>query len=182
MFLLPEPAAVPESPPTCFSPFPPCSWELGGTFKHPQYIQRTTEKTIIFLMFLEVAGALPRNGDSDDTPVGGYTCDKNVPPYQVSLYVGSHHCGALSSAARGALSPWPLPAVRVASWSPVSGSQHLQVPLLDLRSADLLWWKGRHSREVQGQIRNSLFVVIFWSILVFEQNASCFHSQANPFF
>lgn len=46
------------------------------------------------------------------------------------------------------LSPWPLPAVRVTAWSPVGGSQHLQVASLDLRSADSSWWEGRPSREV----------------------------------
>ncbi|XP_014643279.1 PREDICTED: trypsin-like [Ceratotherium simum simum] len=51
-------------------------------------------KIIIFLMFLEIAGALPKNGDNDDDKiVGGYTCDINALPYQVSLYAGSHLCG-----------------------------------------------------------------------------------------
>ncbi|XP_008537863.1 trypsin-like [Equus przewalskii] len=51
-------------------------------------------KSIIFLMFLEVAGALPMNGDDDnDKIVGGYTCDINALPYQVSLYAGFHRCG-----------------------------------------------------------------------------------------
>ncbi|XP_037374380.1 serine protease 1-like [Talpa occidentalis] len=51
-------------------------------------------KTIVFLMFLGIAGALPiSDDDSDDKIVGGYVCAKNAVPYQVSLQVGSHVCG-----------------------------------------------------------------------------------------
>ncbi|OBS63992.1 hypothetical protein A6R68_07471, partial [Neotoma lepida] len=37
--------------------------------------------------------ALPLNDDDDDKIVGGYTCQKNSVPYQVSLNVGYHSCG-----------------------------------------------------------------------------------------
>uniref|UniRef100_A0A8C6ERU8 trypsin n=1 Tax=Marmota marmota marmota TaxID=9994 RepID=A0A8C6ERU8_MARMA len=40
--------------------------------------------------FLSVA--LPIDGD-DDKIVGGYTCEKNSLPYQVSLNIGFHNCG-----------------------------------------------------------------------------------------
>uniref|UniRef100_A0A8C5Z7K1 trypsin n=1 Tax=Marmota marmota marmota TaxID=9994 RepID=A0A8C5Z7K1_MARMA len=36
--------------------------------------------------------ALPIDGD-DDKIVGGYTCEKNSLPYQVSLNIGFHNCG-----------------------------------------------------------------------------------------
>ncbi|XP_005365933.1 cationic trypsin-3 [Microtus ochrogaster] len=49
-------------------------------------------KTFIFLAFLGAAVALPIN-DDDDKIVGGYTCQKNSLPYQVSLNVGYHSCG-----------------------------------------------------------------------------------------
>ncbi|XP_007522406.2 trypsin-like [Erinaceus europaeus] len=51
-------------------------------------------KTIIVLMLLKMAWALPATGDNDDDKiVGGYTCVKNALPYQVSLSVGYHVCG-----------------------------------------------------------------------------------------
>ncbi|XP_012576254.1 PREDICTED: trypsin-like [Condylura cristata] len=51
-------------------------------------------KTIVFLMFLEIAGAFPTIGDDqDDKIVGGYVCRQRK-PYQVSLQVGTRHvCG-----------------------------------------------------------------------------------------
>ncbi|XP_053464619.1 cationic trypsin-3 [Nycticebus coucang] len=49
-------------------------------------------KTFIFLAFLGAAVAFPTN-DDDDKIVGGYTCQKNSVPYQVSLNSGYHFCG-----------------------------------------------------------------------------------------
>ncbi|XP_028632232.1 cationic trypsin-3 isoform X1 [Grammomys surdaster] len=49
-------------------------------------------KTLIFLAFLGAAVALPLD-DDDDKIVGGYTCQKNSLPYQVSLNAGYHFCG-----------------------------------------------------------------------------------------
>uniref|UniRef100_A0A8C5ZBX8 trypsin n=1 Tax=Marmota marmota marmota TaxID=9994 RepID=A0A8C5ZBX8_MARMA len=45
---------------------------------------------LILNFFLSVA--LPIDGD-DDKIVGGYTCEKNSLPYQVSLNIGFHNCG-----------------------------------------------------------------------------------------
>uniref|UniRef100_A0A8C2MKZ5 trypsin n=1 Tax=Cricetulus griseus TaxID=10029 RepID=A0A8C2MKZ5_CRIGR len=47
-------------------------------------------KTLIFLAFLGAAVALPVNDDDDDKIVGGYTCQKNSLPYQVSLNIAAH--------------------------------------------------------------------------------------------
>nr|BAB25837.1 unnamed protein product [Mus musculus] len=49
-------------------------------------------KTLIFLAFLGAAVALPPD-DDDDKNVGGYTCQRNALPYQVSLNSGYHFCG-----------------------------------------------------------------------------------------
>uniref|UniRef100_A0A8C5Z8N9 trypsin n=1 Tax=Marmota marmota marmota TaxID=9994 RepID=A0A8C5Z8N9_MARMA len=49
-------------------------------------------KTFILLALLGAAVALPIDGD-DDKIVGGYTCEKNSLPYQVSLNIGFHNCG-----------------------------------------------------------------------------------------
>ncbi|KFO22130.1 cationic trypsin-3 [Fukomys damarensis] len=49
-------------------------------------------KTFIFLAFLGAAVALPID-DDDDKIIGGYNCQKNSLPYQVSLNDGSHRCG-----------------------------------------------------------------------------------------
>ncbi|XP_003791605.1 trypsin-like [Otolemur garnettii] len=49
-------------------------------------------KTFIFLAFLGIAVAFPTN-DDDDKIVGGYTCQENSVPYQVSLNSGYHFCG-----------------------------------------------------------------------------------------
>ncbi|EDL13558.1 RIKEN cDNA 2210010C04, isoform CRA_a [Mus musculus] len=49
-------------------------------------------KTLIFLAFLGAAVALPLD-DDDDKIVGGYTCQRNALPYQVSLNSGYHFCG-----------------------------------------------------------------------------------------
>uniref|UniRef100_A0A8C9P716 trypsin n=1 Tax=Spermophilus dauricus TaxID=99837 RepID=A0A8C9P716_SPEDA len=49
-------------------------------------------KTSILLALLGAAVALPIDGD-DDKIVGGYTCEKNSLPYQVSLNIGFHNCG-----------------------------------------------------------------------------------------
>nr|XP_035942488.1 cationic trypsin [Halichoerus grypus] len=48
-------------------------------------------KTIIFLALLGATVAFPI--DDDDKIVGGYTCQKNSLPYQVSLNSGYHFCG-----------------------------------------------------------------------------------------
>ncbi|KAM5255489.1 cationic trypsin-3 isoform 2-T2 [Ctenodactylus gundi] len=49
-------------------------------------------KILIFLAFLGAAVAVPTD-DDDDKIVGGYTCQKNSLPYQVSLNAGYHFCG-----------------------------------------------------------------------------------------
>ncbi|XP_004629177.1 cationic trypsin-3-like [Octodon degus] len=49
-------------------------------------------KTLLLLVFLGTAVALPID-DDDDKIIGGYTCPKNSLPYQVSLNTGSHKCG-----------------------------------------------------------------------------------------
>ncbi|XP_019605405.1 trypsin [Rhinolophus sinicus] len=48
-------------------------------------------KTFIFLALLGAAAAFP--ADDDDKIVGGYTCQENSIPYQVSLNAGYHFCG-----------------------------------------------------------------------------------------
>ncbi|XP_007522363.1 serine protease 1 [Erinaceus europaeus] len=48
-------------------------------------------KTLILLALLGAAVAFPV--DDDDKIVGGYTCQKNSVPYQVSLNSGYHFCG-----------------------------------------------------------------------------------------
>ncbi|XP_008056840.1 cationic trypsin-3 [Carlito syrichta] len=50
-------------------------------------------KTFIFLALLGAAVAFPTGDDDDDKIVGGYTCQKNSIPYQVSLNAGYHFCG-----------------------------------------------------------------------------------------
>uniref|UniRef100_A0A2K5SDV6 trypsin n=1 Tax=Cebus imitator TaxID=2715852 RepID=A0A2K5SDV6_CEBIM len=50
-------------------------------------------KTFIFLALLGAAVAFPTSDDDDDKIVGGYTCQKNSVPYQVSLNAGYHFCG-----------------------------------------------------------------------------------------
>ncbi|KAM5205000.1 trypsin isoform 1-T7 [Hipposideros larvatus] len=48
-------------------------------------------KAFIFLALLGAAAAFP--ADDDDKIVGGYTCQENSVPYQVSLNAGYHFCG-----------------------------------------------------------------------------------------
>uniref|UniRef100_A0A452U7F7 trypsin n=1 Tax=Ursus maritimus TaxID=29073 RepID=A0A452U7F7_URSMA len=48
-------------------------------------------KTFIFLALLGATVAFPI--DDDDKIVGGYTCQRNSVPYQVSLNSGYHFCG-----------------------------------------------------------------------------------------
>ncbi|KAK2096769.1 Transcriptional regulator of -form-adherence 3 [Saguinus oedipus] len=50
-------------------------------------------KTFIFLALLGAAVAFPTSDDDDDKIVGGYTCQKDSVPYQVSLNAGYHFCG-----------------------------------------------------------------------------------------
>ncbi|KAM6167316.1 cationic trypsin-3-like [Erethizon dorsatum] len=50
-------------------------------------------RTFIFLTFLGAAVPFPTDDGDDDKIVGGYTCQKNSLPYQVSLNDGSHFCG-----------------------------------------------------------------------------------------
>nr|XP_002721889.1 serine protease 1 [Oryctolagus cuniculus] len=51
-------------------------------------------KTFLFLAFLGAAVAFPTSSDDDDDKiVGGYTCQANSVPYQVSLNSGYHFCG-----------------------------------------------------------------------------------------
>ncbi|KAK7835341.1 hypothetical protein U0070_017877 [Myodes glareolus] len=49
-------------------------------------------KTFVFLVFSGATAAIPAN-DSDDKIIGGYTCENNSVPYQVSLNAGYHLCG-----------------------------------------------------------------------------------------
>ncbi|XP_053782222.1 anionic trypsin [Desmodus rotundus] len=46
---------------------------------------------LLILAFVGAAIAFPT--DDDDKIVGGYTCEKNSVPYQVSLNIGYHFCG-----------------------------------------------------------------------------------------
>uniref|UniRef100_A0A8D2D312 trypsin n=1 Tax=Sciurus vulgaris TaxID=55149 RepID=A0A8D2D312_SCIVU len=46
----------------------------------------------IILLNFSLSVAFPTDGD-DDKIIGGYTCEKNSLPYQVSLNVGYHTCG-----------------------------------------------------------------------------------------
>ncbi|KAM6168211.1 cationic trypsin-3-like [Erethizon dorsatum] len=55
-------------------------------------MERAAVKTCIFLALRGAAVPFPADGD-DDKIVGGYTCQKNSLPYQVSLNDGSHFCG-----------------------------------------------------------------------------------------
>ncbi|XP_003227623.1 cationic trypsin-3 [Anolis carolinensis] len=49
-------------------------------------------KLLLVLAFLGAAVAAPLD-DDDDKIVGGYTCQRNSVPYQVSLNAGYHFCG-----------------------------------------------------------------------------------------
>nr|XP_054971451.1 putative trypsin-6 [Pan paniscus] len=51
----------------------------------------TTMNPLLILAFVGAAVAVPF--DDDDKIVGGYTCEENSVPYQVSLNSGSHFCG-----------------------------------------------------------------------------------------
>ncbi|XP_061493468.1 cationic trypsin-3-like isoform X2 [Rhineura floridana] len=50
-------------------------------------------KFLLFIAFLGAAVAFPIDDVDDDKIVGGYTCQKNSVPYQVSLNSGYHFCG-----------------------------------------------------------------------------------------
>ncbi|KAM7325652.1 hypothetical protein ACRRTK_015905 [Alexandromys fortis] len=49
-------------------------------------------KTFVFLVFIGATADIPAN-DSVDKIIGGYMCEKNSVPYQVSLNAGYHLCG-----------------------------------------------------------------------------------------
>ncbi|XP_051818349.1 trypsin-like [Antechinus flavipes] len=50
-------------------------------------------KSLMILVFVGLAVAFSSVDEDDDKIVGGYTCEKNSLPYQVSLNVGYHICG-----------------------------------------------------------------------------------------
>uniref|UniRef100_A0A8C5WVA4 Peptidase S1 domain-containing protein n=1 Tax=Laticauda laticaudata TaxID=8630 RepID=A0A8C5WVA4_LATLA len=92
---------------------------------------------LYMLMFLFSLVAATLNVDEDDKIVGGYTCQRNSVPYQVSLNIGYHICGGslihdqwVLSAAHCFKSPI-FPPARASVWTlhlPPSKMVHMETP------------------------------------------------------